>query len=88
MEPNDSRRLYTALTARDARFDGVFFVGVTSTDVYCRPICPAKTPKEGTAASSTRRSRRSRPASGPAFGAGPNWRQAARPWTTPIASRI
>jgi AraC family transcriptional regulator of adaptative response / DNA-3-methyladenine glycosylase II len=42
----DSRRLYTALTARDARFDGVFFVGVTSTDVYCRPICPAKTPKE------------------------------------------
>src|SRR4029077_16981976 len=34
------------LTARDARFDGVFFVGVTSTGIYCRPICPAKTPKE------------------------------------------
>src|SRR6186997_2383954 len=43
----DNRRLYNALTARDSRFDGVFFVGVTSTDVYCRPICPAKTPKEG-----------------------------------------
>ena len=42
----NSRRLYNALTARDSRFDGVFFVGVTSTDVYCRPICPAKTPKE------------------------------------------
>jgi AraC family transcriptional regulator of adaptative response / DNA-3-methyladenine glycosylase II len=42
----DSRRLYNALTARDSRFDGVFFVGVTSTDVYCRPICPVKTPKE------------------------------------------
>src|ERR1700712_2513668 len=41
-----SRRHYSALTARDSRFDGVFFVGVTSTDVYCRPICPAKTPKE------------------------------------------
>jgi AraC family transcriptional regulator of adaptative response / DNA-3-methyladenine glycosylase II len=41
----DTRRLYTALTARDARFDGVFFVGVTSTAVYCRPICPARTPK-------------------------------------------
>lgn len=41
----DSRRLYNALTARDSRFDGVFFVGVTSTGVYCRPICPAKTPK-------------------------------------------
>jgi AraC family transcriptional regulator of adaptative response / DNA-3-methyladenine glycosylase II len=39
-------RLYNALTARDSRFDGVFFVGVTSTDIYCRPICPAKTPKE------------------------------------------
>jgi AraC family transcriptional regulator of adaptative response / DNA-3-methyladenine glycosylase II len=42
----DSRRLYNALSARDSRFDGVFFVGVTSTDVYCRPVCPAKTPKE------------------------------------------
>jgi methylphosphotriester-DNA--protein-cysteine methyltransferase len=39
------RRLYNALTARDARFDGLFFVGVTSTRVYCRPICPVKTPK-------------------------------------------
>ncbi len=38
-------RLYNALTARDSRFDGVFFVGVTSTHVYCRPICPVKTPK-------------------------------------------
>jgi AraC family transcriptional regulator of adaptative response / DNA-3-methyladenine glycosylase II len=41
----DPRRLYDALIARDARFDGVFFVGVTSTDVYCRPICRVKTPK-------------------------------------------
>src|SRR6187431_3516599 len=42
----DRRRLYKALTARDARFDGLFFVGVTSTDIYCRPICPVKTPRE------------------------------------------
>src|SRR6187401_123553 len=42
----DTKSLYKALTARDARFDGVFFVGVTSTDIYCRPICPVKTPKE------------------------------------------
>ncbi len=41
----EHRRLYNALTARDARFDGIFFVGVTSTGVYCRPICPVKTPK-------------------------------------------
>ena len=35
---------YRALTARDTRFDGVFFVGVKSTGIYCRPVCPAKTP--------------------------------------------
>src|ERR1044072_2619920 len=43
----DREKLYRALAARDARFDGVFFVGVTSTRRYCRPICPARTPKEG-----------------------------------------
>jgi AraC family transcriptional regulator of adaptative response / DNA-3-methyladenine glycosylase II len=31
-----------ALEARDARFDGVFFVGIASTGIYCRPICPAR----------------------------------------------
>src|SRR3954467_13004486 len=41
----DRRRLYDALTARDARFDGIFFVGVTSTGIYCRPICRVRTPK-------------------------------------------
>jgi AraC family transcriptional regulator of adaptative response / DNA-3-methyladenine glycosylase II len=41
----DKRRLYSALAARDSRFDGVFFVGVTSTDIYCRPICPVRTPR-------------------------------------------
>ena len=35
---------YRALSARDARFDGVFFVGVKSTGIYCRPVCTAKTP--------------------------------------------
>src|ERR1044071_9311152 len=41
----DSPALYKALVARDSRFDGTFFVGVTSTGIYCRPVCPAKTPK-------------------------------------------
>ena len=36
---------YRALRTRDARFDGRFFVAVRSTGVYCRPICPASTPK-------------------------------------------
>ncbi len=35
---------YRALSARDTRFDGVFFVGVKSTGIYCRPVCTAKTP--------------------------------------------
>jgi AraC family transcriptional regulator of adaptative response / DNA-3-methyladenine glycosylase II len=36
---------YRALVARDARFDGAFFVGVRSTGIYCRPVCPARTPR-------------------------------------------
>ena len=35
---------YRALTAHDTRFDGVFFVGVKTTGIYCRPVCTAKTP--------------------------------------------
>ena len=34
-----------ARLARDARFDGQFYVGVSSTGIYCRPICPANAPK-------------------------------------------
>ena len=40
----DADVCYRALVARDSRFDGVFFVGVTSTRIYCRPVCTAKTP--------------------------------------------
>jgi AraC family transcriptional regulator, regulatory protein of adaptative response / DNA-3-methyladenine glycosylase II len=36
---------YRIIQARDARFDGKFFAAVVSTGVYCRPICPARTPK-------------------------------------------
>jgi AraC family transcriptional regulator of adaptative response / DNA-3-methyladenine glycosylase II len=41
-----SKSCYQALLARDARFDGFFFVAVTSTRIYCRPICTVKPPKE------------------------------------------
>lgn len=34
-----------AMLARDARFDGRFFTAVTTTGIYCRPICPARPPK-------------------------------------------
>ena len=35
---------YRAVLARDPRFDGRFFTAVTSTGIYCRPVCPARTP--------------------------------------------
>ncbi len=41
----DATKLYGAVRARDPRFDGRFFTGVTTTGVFCRPVCPARTPK-------------------------------------------
>lgn len=41
----DPTTCYAALVARDARFDGHWFTGVTSTGVYCRPVCRVRTPK-------------------------------------------
>ena len=41
----DSDAAYLALCARDARFDGRLFVGVTGTGVYCRPVCRVRTPR-------------------------------------------
>src|SRR3954471_22275188 len=45
MELPDRQACYRAFQSRDSRFDGLMFVGVTSTGIYCRPICPARTPK-------------------------------------------
>ena len=41
----DFERCYRAVQGKDARFDGWFFTAVTSTGIYCRPSCPAITPK-------------------------------------------
>ena len=41
LDPNEC---YAAMQRRDPAFDGRFFVGVTSTGIYCRPVCPARTP--------------------------------------------
>ncbi|MFC5501292.1 DNA-3-methyladenine glycosylase 2 family protein [Lysinimonas soli] len=45
-DPQFAQR-YGALASRDARFDGQFIAGVHSTGIYCRPSCPAMTPKPG-----------------------------------------
>jgi AraC family transcriptional regulator of adaptative response / DNA-3-methyladenine glycosylase II len=42
----DHDACYRAIASRDARFDGRLFIGVKTTGIYCRPICPARTPKQ------------------------------------------
>jgi AraC family transcriptional regulator of adaptative response / DNA-3-methyladenine glycosylase II len=41
---DDFERCYRFMSSRDPRYDGFFFVGVTSTGIYCRPSCPARLP--------------------------------------------
>ncbi len=41
----DSDRCWQAIEAGDPRFDGWVFCGVKTTGIYCRPSCPARTPK-------------------------------------------
>lgn len=41
----DPDRCYRAMEARDARFDGIFYVAVSTTGIYCRPVCTARTPR-------------------------------------------
>ncbi|WP_312858521.1 bifunctional transcriptional activator/DNA repair enzyme AdaA, partial [Pseudonocardia pini] len=41
----DTERCYRAVASRDSRFDGVFITAVRTTGIYCRPSCPATTPK-------------------------------------------
>jgi AraC family transcriptional regulator of adaptative response / DNA-3-methyladenine glycosylase II len=43
--PLDHAQCYAAIQAHDARFDGLFFVGVSSTRVYCRPVCRVRLPR-------------------------------------------
>ncbi|RMX07905.1 DNA-3-methyladenine glycosylase 2 family protein [Corticibacter populi] len=44
-QPLDPQLCEQARLSRDARFDGVFFTAVTSTGIYCRPVCPAPVPR-------------------------------------------
>ncbi|MFT5450383.1 MAG: AraC family transcriptional regulator of adaptative response / DNA-3-methyladenine glycosylase II [Gammaproteobacteria bacterium] len=43
--PGDNQTLYECFKSHDARFDGRFFAGVSSSGIYCRPICSARVPK-------------------------------------------
>lgn len=43
--PHSADDFYNALKARDARFDGLFFVAVSTTGIYCRPVCAVRLPR-------------------------------------------
>ncbi len=45
MELPEKETCYRALESRDPRFDGLIYVGIKTTGIYCRPICPARTAK-------------------------------------------
>lgn len=87
---------YLALKARDARFDGRFFTGVTSTGIYCRPVCKVRTPKRENCqffalaaqaeSAGFRPCLRCRPELAPASAAGSD--ALLRPWSTHDASFI
>ena len=71
----DFERCYRAVDSRDLRFDGRFYTGVTSTGIYCRPSCPAMTPK--------RRNVRFLPSAAAAQGAGLRACRRCRPDAAP-----
>src|ERR1700723_1604053 len=45
MTPQSKREYYKALIAKDTEYEGIFYVGVKTTGVFCRPTCPARKPK-------------------------------------------
>ena len=68
----DPERCYQAAPSKDARFDGWFFAAVTSTGIYCRPSCPARTPRPAERPLLRRRAAAAQQAgSAPACAAGP-----------------
>lgn len=78
---------YAALEARDARFDGRLFVGVTSTGIYCRPVCRVRLPRRENcrffATAAQAEAERFRPC----MKCRPELAPRALPWTTTDASR-
>ena len=77
---DDEERCYRAVQSRDPRFDGWFFVAVTSTGIYCRPSCPALL-RSATTCASIRAPRRPRgPGSGPVVAAAPTHPPGSPEW--------
>jgi AraC family transcriptional regulator of adaptative response / DNA-3-methyladenine glycosylase II len=67
-----------ARLARDRAFDGLFFTGVRTTRIYCRPVCPVRPAHSANVRFFGRQPRRNAPASVPAFAAGLRQHREAR----------
>lgn len=78
---------YAALQARDARFDGRLFVGVTSTGIYCRPVCRVRLPRRENCRFFTTAAQAEAARFRPCMKCRPELAPRALPWTTMDASR-
>ncbi|WP_422014735.1 Ada metal-binding domain-containing protein [Roseateles sp.] len=78
---------YAALAARDARFDGRLFVGVTSTGIYCRPVCRVRLPKRENCLFFSTAAQAEAAAFRPCMKCRPELAPRALAWTTMDASR-
>jgi AraC family transcriptional regulator of adaptative response / DNA-3-methyladenine glycosylase II len=78
---------YAALQARDARFDGRLYVGVTSTGIYCRPVCRVRLPRRENCRFFATAAQAEAAAFRPCMKCRPELAPRALPWTTMDASR-
>ncbi|MFG6431456.1 Ada metal-binding domain-containing protein [Roseateles sp. LYH14W] len=78
---------YAALQAHDARFDGRLFVGVTSTGIYCRPVCRVRLPRRENCRFFSTAAQAEAAAFRPCMKCRPELAPRALPWTTMDASR-
>jgi len=79
---------YRALCSRDRRFDGRFFAGVTSTGIYCRPVCAVRTPRRENCRFFEHAAQAEQAGFRPCLRCRPELAPAERPWSTLDAGDI
>ncbi|MDM0018086.1 DNA-3-methyladenine glycosylase 2 family protein [Variovorax saccharolyticus] len=84
----ESDACYLAMKAHDARFDGSFFTGVTSTGVYCRPVCRVKLPRRENCCFFRHAAQAEAAGFRPCLRCRPELAPRAASWSTEDASRI
>jgi AraC family transcriptional regulator of adaptative response / DNA-3-methyladenine glycosylase II len=84
--PDDAR--YRALCSRDRRFDGRFFTGITSTGIYCRPVCAVRTPRRENCRFFDHAAQAEQAGFRPCLRCRPELAPAERPWSTQDAGDI